>query len=538
MEFILHGIGPVLGLAIGFVIAQTLAAKRQQLQFEAGLAKERAEFAVERMKAQKEAETAAEQEIAAERKRLSDSLEDQRSKVAEYREQLERREARLTRQEEKLGQREESLAERDHKLEQKLNKIENRSAALGEREEAVDKELASLESEREQLKAEQSAVADRLAEVAGLSREEAQQRLLDSLDAELQEEQGRLISKRIKDAEENAKVKARELVSRAVQRYAAEHTAETTTAKVIIPDEEMKGRIIGKEGRNIRAFSQASGVDVIIDDAPGQITLSCFDPVRREIARRALVDLVEDGRIHPARIEDVMTQVQQEMEQDVLQYGEDAAFACEVSGLHPQLLKLLGKLQFRTSYGQNVLKHSQEVSFLCGAMAADLGLDPRLGRRCGLLHDIGKAIDHEQEGSHPELGYEALKRYNENEIVGNAALAHHEGHEVISVYTTLAAAADAISAARPGARRENVERYIKRLEQIEDIACDFRGVMKAYAIQAGREVRVLVDGHKLTDDALPKLSRSIARRIEDEVAFPGEVRVTAIREIRQTAVAR
>ena len=341
---------------------------------------------------------------------------------------------------------------------------------------------------------ERSAIADRLAEVAGLSREEAQQRLLDNLDAELQEEQGRIIAKRVKDAEENAKVKARELVSRAIQRYAAEHTAETTTAKVIIPDEEMKGRIIGKEGRNIRAFSQASGVDVIIDDAPGQITLSCFDPVRREIARRALVDLIEDGRIHPARIEEVMARTQQEMEQDVLQYGEDAAFACEVSGLHPQLLKLLGKLQFRTSYGQNVLKHSQEVAFLCGAMAADLGLDPRLGRRCGLLHDIGKAIDHEQEGSHPELGYEALKRYNENEIVGNAALAHHEGHEVISVYTTLAAAADAISAARPGARRENVERYIKRLEQIEDIACDFKGVMKAYAIQAGREVRVWSTG--------------------------------------------
>ena len=538
MDIILYAVGPVVGLIIGVVTAFVLAAKRQQLQLEAQLAKERAELAVERVKAQKEAEEAAEEDIKNERASMLASLDSQRAKLKEELEQLERREGRLIRQEETLGQREDSLSERDHKLEERFKKIEHRSASLAEREEAIDQQQEALKAEREQLQEAQSAVADRLAEIAGLSREEAQQRLLESLDAELQEEQGRLISKRVKDAEDNAKVKARELVSRAIQRYAAEHTAETTTAKVIIPDEEMKGRIIGKEGRNIRAFSQASGVDVIIDDAPGQITLSCFDPVRREIARRALVDLIEDGRIHPARIEDVIARVQQEMEQDVLQYGEDAAFTCEVSGLHPQLLKLLGKLQFRTSYGQNVLKHSQEVSFLCGAMAADLGLDPRLGRRCGLLHDIGKAIDHEQEGSHPELGFEALNRYNENDIVANAALAHHEGHEVLSVYTTLAAAADAISAARPGARRENVERYIKRLEQIEDIACDFKGVMKAYAIQAGREVRVLVDGHKLTDDALPKLSRSIARRIEDEVAFPGEVRVTTIREIRQTAVAR
>lgn len=538
MNTLLLIIGPILGVAVGVVITLVLAAKRHHMQLEAQLAKERANLALERVTMHKEAEEQAAQTLDKERTRLVQSLESESHKLSEERQQLERLEGRLSRLEEKLSQREDSMAERDRALDSKLSAVDRQHAELGQREEQLKQLTAQVAADREQLQQQEATLADKLAEIAGLTRDEAQQRLLARLDEELQDEQGRLISRRMKDAEEQAKVKARELVGRAIQRYAAEHTAETTTAKVIIPDEEMKGRIIGKEGRNIRAFSQASGVDVIIDDAPGQITLSCFDPVRREIARRALVDLIEDGRIHPARIEEVMAKVQQEMERDVLQYGEDAAFTCEVSGLHPQLIKLLGKLQFRTSYGQNVLKHSQEVSFLCGAMAADLGLDPRLGRRCGLLHDIGKAIDHEQEGSHPELGYEALKRYNESEIVANAALAHHEGHEVISTYTTLAAAADAISAARPGARRENVERYIKRLEQIEDIACGFTGVMKAYAIQAGREVRVLVDGHKLNDDALPKLARSIARRIEDEVAFPGEVRVTTIREIRQTAVAR
>ncbi|MFW5845755.1 MAG: HDIG domain-containing metalloprotein, partial [Planctomycetota bacterium] len=266
--------------------------------------------------------------------------------------------------------------------------------------------------------------------------------------------------------------------------------------------------------------------------------VSCFDGVRREIARRALVDLIADGRIHPARIEEVFLRIRQDMDKELAKLGEDAAFDCEVSGLHPQLMKLLGKLQFRTSYGQNVLQHTKEVAYLCGALAADMGLDPKLGRRCGLLHDIGKALDHEQEGSHPVLGYEALKRFGEDEVVANAALAHHEGYEVKSAYTTLAAAADAISAARPGARRENIERYIKRLQQLEEIAISFDGVMKAYAIQAGRELRVIVNGHNLADNVLSKKARDIARRIEDEVSYPGEVKVTMIRETRASAVAR
>ncbi|TVR15289.1 MAG: ribonuclease Y [Planctomycetota bacterium] len=538
MDVLIYTVGPLAGLIVGVVVALIIVSRRTKQQVEAQLAEQKAHLALERVEMERQAKASADAQLESERQRLLNSLEGESAKLKEERQQIERLEGRLSRLEEKLTQREDALAERDRSFDSKLAKLDDRSAALDEREAAFEQQQQEIALQRQEIDAIKAEAVQKLAEVAELSREEAQERLLSSLDTELQEEQGRLINKRLKEAEDQAKTQARELVSRAIQRYAAEHTAETTTARVLIPDEEMKGRIIGKEGRNIRAFSQVSGVDVIIDDAPGQITLSCFDPVRREIARRALMELIEDGRIHPARIEEVMARVQQEMDRDLLQYGEDAAFTCEVSGLHPQLIKLLGKLQFRTSYGQNVLKHSQEVSFLCGAMAADIGLDPRLGRRCGLLHDIGKAIDHEQEGSHPELGYEALKRYNESEIVANAALAHHEGHEVLTTYTTLAAAADAISAARPGARRENVERYIKRLEQIEDIACTFTGVMKAYAIQAGREVRVIVDGHKLTDDALPKLARSIARRIEDEVAFPGEVRVTTIRETRQTAVAR
>ncbi len=358
------------------------------------------------------------------------------------------------------------------------------------------------------------------------------------LEESLVEEQARRIARHEKELAAKAKELGVEIVSRAIQRYAAEHTAETTITRVPLADEDLKGRIIGKEGRNIKSFEQATGVDLLIDETPGAITISCFSGLRREMARRTLVILLEDGRIHPGRIEEVMLKVQQDMDREVVKLGEDAAFACEVSGLHPQLIKLLGKLHWRTSYGQNVLKHTQEVAFLCAHMAGDLGLDPKLGRRCGLLHDIGKAIDHEQEGSHPELGYEALKRYGENEIVANAALAHHEGHAVLSAYTVLAAAADAISAARPGARSKNVEGYIKRLEQIEEIACSFKGVQKAYAIQAGRELRVIVSGREVADAELPKLARDIARRIEDEVAYPGEVKVTLIRELRHFAVAR
>lgn len=489
--------------------AQKLAEREEQLERrKRGLEDERAELARDRQQAQKEAELAARAEQQAQR--ASEKAEKRETLLAERESKLDSRTSALDKQEAKLVQRETTVAARDQ--------------VLAEGEQALASRQGELDT--------------RLEQVAGLTREEARTQLLERLDQELVAEQSATIAKRTAELETRSKELAVEIIGRAIQRYAAEHSAETTTSKVQIPDDDMKGRIIGKEGRNIRTFEQVTGVDLIIDDTPGIITVSCFDGVRREIARRTLVELMADGRIHPARIEEVLAKVQQDLDREVLKMGEDAAYNVDISGLHPKLLKLLGKLHFRTSYGQNNLVHTQEVAFLCGALAADLGLDPKLGRRCGLMHDIGKALDHEQEGSHPVLGAEALRRYGENEIVQNAALAHHEGQVVTSVYTVLTAAADAISAARPGARRDNAENYLKRLEQIEDIACTFDGVMKAYAIQAGRELRVIVNNHRLTDDALTKTARDIARRIEDEVAYPGEVKVTLIRETRATAVAR
>lgn len=527
--------GVIAGVVAGIIISLTLLSKRSRQAVDAAAQQANAQLAIDRVAAEKAAKQQADEHLAQERADDQAVLDREQARLQQLESRIDQREEAIRNQEQQAQQRDDRLQQREQRLEQRQ---EAQTQALQEREEALANDQQRVHDEQQQLASLTAQATAQLESIAGMSAAEARTELLQKLEAELDDEQSRLIATKRKEAEEQAKKQGTEIVARAIQRYAAEHTAETTTSKVVLADEELKGRIIGKEGRNIRAFTQVSGVDVIIDDTPKVIILSCFDGVRREIARLALLDLMEDGRIHPARIEETFARISQEMDRTLVQLGEDAAFNCEVSGLHPQIIKLLGKLQYRTSYGQNVLQHTQEVAFLCGAMAADLGLDPKLGRRCGLLHDIGKAIDHEQEGSHPVLGYEALKRYNENEIVANAALAHHEGHEVLSVYTTLAAAADAISAARPGARRENSERYIKRLEQLEDIACSFKGVRQAYAIQAGRELRVIIDGHTLRDESLPKVARDIARTIEDQVAYPGEVRVTLIRETRQSALAR
>jgi ribonucrease Y len=418
--------------------------------------------------------------------------------------------------EQRALKREQKLAERETSLDRKLEALDGRDTKLRKMEEQLAERHEKIDQRNKAIDETEKEMQKKLSEIAGLTPDQARETMIARLEASLTAEQAERIARFEKDTLTRQKDMSIEIVSRAVQRYAAEHTAETTVAKIKIADDDIKGRIIGKEGRNIKAFEQATGVDL----------------------RRTLETLIEDGRIHPGRIEEVMAKVQQDMDREVLKLGEEAAFQVDVSGLHPQLLRLLGKLQWRTSYGQNVLQHTKEVAFLCGTMAADMGMDAKLGRRCGLLHDIGKAIDHEQEGSHPELGYEALKRYGENEIVANAALAHHEGRPVLSAYTVLAAAADAISAARPGARSKNVEGYIKRLEKLEEIACAQHGVQKAYAIQAGRELRVIVSGKDVPDAELPKLARDIARRIEEEVQFPGEVKVTIIRELRHFAVAR
>ncbi|MDA3963861.1 MAG: ribonuclease Y [Planctomycetota bacterium] len=533
-----HAVIGVAGLACGLPLGFIALKSKGQRNLDRHIADERSKLDAERLTIIKETEDKARTRIEEHKHSLEQTLQRERDLVQQQSEGLKQLEGKLQRQQSSLSTRENALHEREDTLDAKRSAVDRREAKLLTREQELDGLSEQLTTRQQELDARVKAAEARITEIAEMSRDQARDELFTKLDEELAVEQAAVIKRRTEETEERAKSIATEFVSRAIQRYAAEHTAETTTSRVELNDEEMKGRIIGKEGRNIRAFEQQSGVDLIIDDTPGIITISCFDGIRREIARRALEELLLDGRIHPARIEEVMARTQQEMDRHVLKLGEDAAYEVDVSGLHPQLLKLLGKLQFRTSYGQNVLQHTKEVAYLSAAMAADLGLDPKLGRRCGLMHDIGKALDHEQEGSHPELGFEALKRYGENEIVANAALAHHEGHEVLSAYTTLTAAADAISAARPGARRENVERYIKRLQALEDIACSFKGVKKSYAIQAGRELRVIVNGHVLGDGTLPKTARSIARRIEDEVAYPGEVRVTVIRETRQTAVAR
>ena len=486
----------------------------------------------------KQLETQSQAELTRKRQAIENELARDRESVTRELERAKRDAAAASEAEERTRKRDLKMAERETSMDRKLEALDQRDSKQRKLEEQVLTREQQLIERHKAVDQRELTIDSRLSEVAGLTREHAREELLGRLEKSLTAEQSERIAKHEKDLTARQKEMGIEIVARAVQRYAAEHTAETTVAKFKITDDDVKGRIIGKEGRNIKAFEQATGVDLILDEQPGVIAISCFSGLRREMARRTLAVLIEDGRIHPGRIEEVMAKVQQDMDREVLKLGEDAAFAVEVSGLHPQLLRLLGKLQWRTSYGQNVLQHTQEVAFLCGAMAADMGLDPKLGRRCGLMHDIGKAIDHEQEGSHPELGYEALKRYGENEIVANAALAHHEGHAVLSAYTVLAAAADAISAARPGARSKNIEGYIKRLEKLEEIACAQHGVQKAYAIQAGRELRVIVSGKDVPDGDLPKLARDIARRIEDEVAFPGEVKVTIIREMRHFAIAK
>jgi ribonuclease Y len=361
---------------------------------------------------------------------------------------------------------------------------------------------------------------------------------LSVLEAELQHKAGAIVMRHEKQLAELCEEKSREILITALQRYAATHTAETTTSTVDIPTDDMKGRIIGREGRNIRAFEKATGVDVIIDDTPGVVIVSGFDMVRREVARIALAKLIADGRIHPSRIEEVVAATQAELEQHLQKLGQEAAQEADVPSLHERVIHLLGRLQFRTSYSQNVLRHSIEVAFLSGMMAEEVGLDPRLARRCGLLHDIGKAADHEAEGGHPKIGADLLKRYGEGAEVVHAALGHHDDLRIENPYTVLVAAADACSASRPGARRETLERYIKRMEELETIAGGFPGVEQAFAIQAGRELRVLVRSKDTTDASAAKICYDIAKAFEEQLTYPGEIKVTVLRESRFTEIAK
>ncbi len=430
----------------------------------------------------------------------------------------------LQRQERRLLQKEENLDRKIESFERKEEKLVSKEQRLNAAQEKADQLLQKQQTELERL--------------SGLTCEEAKQELLQSLEDEVKHESAMLIKDLEQQAKDEADKKAREIISLAIQRCAADHVAETTVSVVGLPNDEMKGRIIGREGRNIRTLETLTGIDLIIDDTPEAVIISGFDPVRREVARIALEKLINDGRIHPSRIEEMVEKAQKEVEQKIKEAGEQATFAVGVHGLHPELIKLLGRLRYRTSYGQNVLNHSVEVANLAGVMASELGVDVVLAKRAGLLHDIGKAIDHEMEGSHVEIGGEIVKKFRESELIVNAVLAHHGDVEPKSVEAVLVSAADAVSAARPGARRETLESYLKRLTRLEEISESFNGVEKCYAVQAGREIRIMVKPEIIDDASAVLLARDISKKIEAEMEYPGQIKVVIIRETRAVDYAK
>ncbi|MBN2210849.1 MAG: ribonuclease Y [Sedimentisphaerales bacterium] len=450
-----------------------------------------------------------------------EEFEQETSKVRDELRELERH---LTKREDTVDRKWETVTRKEQDLEHREKSISRKEHDLNNKDQQLTK---TLEEQRAQL-----------LRIANITPDEAKEILLKRIEGEVAHEASRLIEKTITTAQEEAATRSREITLNAIQRYAAGHTCDSTVSTVDIPSDEMKGRVIGREGRNIRAFEKSTGVDVIIDDTPGVVVVSAFDPIRREVARLSLEKLIQDGRIHPARIEDVVTETQKEMDENVFQIGKRAVLEVNLSGISNKLLPYIGRLNYRTSYGQNVLRHSIEVAFLAQVMAEELDLDGELARRCGLLHDIGKAADHEMEGGHPAIGAELVKKFNEKPEIINAIAGHHGDTPATSPYTPLIAAADAMSASRPGARRETLERYIKRLENLENIATGFSGIRQAYAIQAGREIRVIVDPESVDDASAWKTARDIAQKIEDELTYPGEVKVTLLREVRCVEYAR
>jgi len=424
------------------------------------------------------------------------------------------------------------LTKREDTIDRQTELMQQREKTLKQQQQEVNRRLHNIDQQEKQLTSLIAQQKNQLLKITSMDISEAKDLLLKRLEDECEHEMSALIQRKIEETTETVEEKSREVISTAIQRYAAEQTCEVTVSTVEIPNDDMKGRIIGREGRNIRSFEKATGVDVIVDDTPGMVVVSGFNPVRREVARLSMERLIQDGRIHPSRIEELVSQTKKDINHKLLQIGKDAVVETNVRGLSNKVLSLLGALSYRTSYGQNVLRHSIEVSFLSQVMADELGLDGSIARRAGLLHDIGKAIDHEVEGNHPTIGANYLKRFNEPPIILNAVAGHHGDIPADNPYTPLVAAADAISASRPGARRETLERYIKRLEKLEEIATSFKGVENAYAIQAGREIRVIVCAEEVDDEAAMKVARDIAKKVEDEMTYPGEVQVTLLREVR------
>ena len=514
---------PALALLVGLGLGVAGLAISQRLLARGGLriARDRAQEILNTAQLQSEA-TVREAEFRAKE-------EDLHRREAFDREADEARKA-VRDQEIRLGRRADAIDEKFEILNLRDRELDEQRRRLDEAQELAKARGSELECLMESQRAE-------LARVSGLSEEEARDLLLERIDRELASEFGDRVLRHEQAVRETSQQKAREVLATVIQRYAAAHTAETTTSVVDIPSDDMKGRIIGREGRNIRAFEKATGVDVIVDDTPGVVIVTGFDNVRREIAKVALERLIQDGRIHPARIEEIVAETQEEIEALILDNGRKAAQEVGIVGLHEKLLNYLGRLKFRTSYSQNVLRHSIEVAYLTGMLAEELKLDGDLGRRCGLLHDVGKAADHEMEGGHPAIGAELCKRFGERPEVVHAALGHHDDLRVECPYTVLVAAADAISASRPGARRDTLERYVRRLEELEGLVLGFPGVVQAYAIQAGREVRVLVDGDQVDDRASAKLCREVADAIQEQLRYPGEVKVTVMRETRVVEIA-
>ena len=474
--------------------------------------------------AQADARSAAQRaEVEAEKLRLERKAKADQE-IEKERDDLREQERRLAKREDLFERKEEALGLKERTLSQQAEGLRGREQKLAQRENEVDLALAQQR--------------DALVKIAGLSVPDARAELLKRVEEDSRLDMAKVVRKVTEEAEHEAKDKALEITLMAVQRYATEHTSETTVRSVAIPSDDMKGRIIGREGRNIRAIERVTGVDIIVDDTPGVIVVSCFDKVRQAVAVESLERLIADGRMHPARIEEVVAKVQSEISDKILKYGKEAALEVNLRGLHPKIVEAMGKLWYRTSYGQNVLRHSVEVAFLSQIIADQLGLDGTLARRCGFLHDIGKAMDHEMEGGHPKIGMDFARQHGEKEPVLNAIAGHHADVPATSFYTPIVMAADAVSSARPGARRESMERYVQRLNELQDIALGMPGVTEAYAIQAGREVRVMVDAAKIGDDEAHLIARDIAKKVSDQMTFPGEIRVTVLRETRAVEYAR
>jgi ribonuclease Y len=508
-EVIVGIICAIIGIIVGFIVRKNISESK------IGSAEEEAKRIVD--DATKEAET--------KKKEILVEAKDEAHKMRnEYERENKERRNELQRSEKRLIKKEEMLDAKSMQVEKK--------------EETLQKKLKDIETKQNKLEAIHEKQIEELERISGLSTDEAKNMLIDNIKREAEQEASIAVKEIERDAKENADRKAREIVTYAIQKCSADHVAETTVSVVDLPNDEMKGRIIGREGRNIRALEQLTGIDIIIDDTPEAVVISGFDPIRREVARIALEKLIADGRIHPARIEEMVEKAKKEVEQQIKDEGEQATLDTGVHGLHPELVRLLGRLKFRTSYGQNVLKHSVEVSYLAGIMAAELGADVKLAKRAGLLHDIGKAVDHEVEGPHVTIGEDLARKYKESKAVINGIAAHHGDVEPQSVEAVLVQAADAISAARPGARRETLETYIKRLEKLEEISNSFEGVEKSFAIQAGREIRIVVKPEVTSDASIILIAKDIVKKIEEEMEYPGQIKVNVIRETRATEYAK